>query len=238
MANFEQLRKIVLEDAEKEKEKKAFWIQHGYCTTWAEENRKESDEGLKACSTPLRWGKYQAGEISREQAVELATRREWNRIGKATTKKLEQLDRAANTPIPRRVEIIVEWVRSQTWGYNPHAYIMAGGEEYTGTASGCGYDKESAAVSSALNQIPGVLHALYALKDQALSGGISDFSCSACTGRDNRNCCGYGAGYGAIPSFEGGVGMPSILAVLGNCGYEVRFHHGKRESAYILEMEG
>lgn len=52
-------------------------------------------------------------------------------------------------------EISVEWNRSRIWGMNPTVTArIRSGETYeitTGHASGCGYDKLSAAVASALN---------------------------------------------------------------------------------------
>lgn len=62
----------------------------------------------------------------------------------------------ASQPHPERIEIKIEWVKSKTWGMNPHAEAWvktAGGhyEKYTATASGCGYDKLSSVVASIMN---------------------------------------------------------------------------------------
>ena len=52
------------------------------------------------------------------------------------------------------VKISINWKKSRAWGYNPHADVcvcykdMASRTE--GSASGCGYDKKSAAVGEAL----------------------------------------------------------------------------------------
>lgn len=59
-------------------------------------------------------------------------------------------------PHPERIEIKIEWVKSRTWGANPHAEAWvktAGGhyEKYTATASGCGYDKLSTVVACIMN---------------------------------------------------------------------------------------
>lgn len=53
-------------------------------------------------------------------------------------------------------KITVEWKKSRTWGNCPRVSVRVwskSGEYYEGTgyASGCGYDKESAAINSALN---------------------------------------------------------------------------------------
>lgn len=61
--------------------------------------------------------------------------------------------------------ISVEWKKSNTWGYNPTAevciYSENGYEFLTGKASGCGYDKESAAIASALNQSNAIIKMLF-----------------------------------------------------------------------------
>jgi hypothetical protein len=49
----------------------------------------------------------------------------------------------------------VEWVKNRTWGNNPRADVSiystdGNAERATGRASGCGYDKRSAAVDAAL----------------------------------------------------------------------------------------
>lgn len=51
--------------------------------------------------------------------------------------------------------INVDWHRSRMWGSNPRAEVWANlagirGDYTNGTVSGCGYDKESAAVDLAL----------------------------------------------------------------------------------------
>lgn len=60
-----------------------------------------------------------------------------------------------------KIEISVSWKKSYMWGYNPHAEVRiftktSSGETYydyiDSTASGCGYDKLSSAIATALNQ--------------------------------------------------------------------------------------
>lgn len=55
--------------------------------------------------------------------------------------------------------INVDWHRSRMWGSNPRAEVWANlagirGDYTNGTVSGCGYDKESAAVDLALKDNP------------------------------------------------------------------------------------
>lgn len=120
------------------------------------------------------------------------------------------------------LEITVEWSRSQTWGYNPHVearaqYANIGTLYNTGSASGCGYDKESAAVASAINDImkPFILKHFNTLKDPAVYG-----------------VCGNNL------DFEGGVGMSCFLKAFEACGYEVHESHGKTFDSYIIVKKG
>ena len=48
------------------------------------------------------------------------------------------------------IEIV--WKKKPTWGLNPHATVTLDGVTSTGRASGCGYDKASAAVVAALSK--------------------------------------------------------------------------------------
>ena len=72
---FEELKKEYLQDREQRKEKDAFYIIHGFCESWSEEHKTESDNGLKRYSTERRWEQYQNGEIDRETACKYAITR-------------------------------------------------------------------------------------------------------------------------------------------------------------------
>ena len=120
------------------------------------------------------------------------------------------------------LKINIEWSRSKTWGYNPHAqawaqYANIGTLYNTGSASGCGYDKESAAVASAINDImkPFILKNFSTLKDPAIYGVCSNHL-----------------------EFEGGVGMSSFLKAFRACGYDVHESHGKTFDSYIIVKKG
>lgn len=214
-----------------------FYIHHGYMASWADEYKKESDEGIKKNSTDYRWKQYQSGKISREKAVEYAVVKALKKLEKELWTDLERLETIENARIPRYVSIKTEWVNSRTWGANPHTTVYVQGEgAFEGRASGCGYDKESAAFASAAKGSFALKKILCDLKEVALKEGRSDKSKTACTGIDNREVCGYGAGYEPIPYFEGGVGMNSIIAIFRKYGYNVVESHGKRYDSYELEL--
>lgn len=237
MAEFTEIKKIVTEDSDSRKESTAFYISNGYRPTWSEENRGDSDRGLKEYSTSHRWEQYTRGEITREKAVELATKRALKKIEKDTAAELAKLDRVAQAANLNFISISVDWVRSRTWGYNPHVEIHTNTGYYTGTASGCGYDKESVAIAEALNQCDSVLKALYTLKEKGLRAGKSDKSKTSSCGRSNGEICGCGAGYGAIPYFEGGVGASCFWSIFEKCGYKTSGHHSKHSDFYSVEKE-
>lgn len=215
-----------------------FYIHHGYMASWADGYKKESDEGIRNYSTDYRWKQYQSGKISREKAVEYAVVRTLKKLEKELWTDLERLEAIENAKIPSFISIKTEWVRSRTWGSNPHTEVYVQGVGYyDGSASGCGYDKESAAFASAAKGSFALKKILCELKEAALKEGKSDKSKTACTGIDNREVCGYGAGYEPIPVFEGGVGMNSIISIFRRYGYNVAESHGKRYDSYELELK-
>ena len=65
---------------------------------------------------------------------------------------LEQraFDFAHNTRKHGKARLVVEWRRSREWGLNPAVMY---GRDKIGFASGCGYCKESAALSAALQYL-------------------------------------------------------------------------------------
>lgn len=237
MRKFVLLEKRVLAESEKKTADTIFYIENGYFPTWAEEHRTDPDRGLKANSTETRWNQYKAGTISREKAVEFATKRAKKKIEKETTAKLARLDRAANAPDLDYISVSVDWIRSRTWGHNPRVEVRTNTGTYCGTASGCGYDKESAAIAEAFNKCDSILKALYQLKEDGLRAGKTDTSGTACTGVDNRYICGYGSGYSVLPYFESGVGASCFWAILKDCGYKTSEHHTKHSDFYSIEKE-
>lgn len=116
-----------------------------------------------------------------------------------------------NKPLPIYIKLEVEWKRSTMWGYNPSVDMRwkdANGEwhymEKAGCASGCGYDKHSAAVASALNKH--FKNLLYSIRNKRTT---------------NKP---YGISYyeGSFPSFEGGVGMECYPKIFQWLGFEMR----------------
>lgn len=236
---FEELKKEYLQDRETQRQRNEFFIIHGFCEDWRQEEQNENDDGLKRYSTERRWEQYQNGEIDRAKACEFAIKRMNKKIEKEIEKKLALLEAVANAPEVDYITVNVKYRRSSTWGYNPAVEVITSGESdiFRGYASGCGYDKESTAVADAFNKSLGILKVLYTLKEKALEAGESDKSKTACTGHNNKNCVGYGAGYSVIPYFEGGVGVSCFWDILKKAGFDISCNYGKHENFYRLNRE-
>lgn len=245
---FENLRKAIEAETAAKLEDRRFYIENGYFPTWAEEHRHNADQGLKEWSTAKKWEAYQAGSLSREKAVEIAVKRGAADLMKSQAVKLEKLETAAAARDLVEIVVNVEWKRNRTWGNNPTAEVIVVGEgRYYGSASGCGYDKQSAAVAEALNQSPAVLKALYTLKENGLNNppaegrALNPFAAEPLREApiSSDSICGYGAGYDILPYFEGGVGVSCFWSILEKCGFAVKgVASGRMFDAWTVEKKG
>lgn len=227
--SFPRLRAELVTDAQRRKDEAAERISKGYLERWNPANRPAStDDGIRYYSTATRWEQYQRGEITREKAVELATKRAYKQIEQDTAGQLAKLDTVAAARLPSTLSVCVTWARSRTWGTNPTATVYGDTKRTEGHASGCGYDKESAAIADAMNQQPEALRVLYDMAEKALADGQRPDSKTACTGYCWHSLLGYGSGYSVLPYFEGGCGSNTIWAILQNGGYTVRHTHSAK----------
>lgn len=115
-----------------------------------------------------------------------------------------------------KIVISIEWKKSRTWGNNPHCEVKVfynnnQVETFTGSASGCGYDKRSAATAEALNKCELLKALLYKAENKRLKNH------SEVTRRD---FIGYGSGYSSLPVFEGGIGFRSHETILNNLNFK------------------
>ena len=178
----------------------------------------DKDAGIRKYSTDTRWNQYTAGAITRKAAIGYATARATKEYQKDTDKNIEFLHRIENGGTLEEISIVVEWYKSCVWGYNPTAtatikWIDNNGNyqyiRYTGHASGCGYDKGSAAVADALNQSVAVRAMLCKYANRRYTREVKTGGAAIC----------YGCGYAAIPYFEGGVGVGCFRKAFELCGY-------------------
>lgn len=231
---FEKMMALYLEDIETQKANTAFYIQNGYLNKWADANKVFSDDGIRRYSTETRWNQYTEGKITRDKAVEFAVKRYNKAADKKAAETIKRVERIGAAPDLDYITLRVEWRGNSQYGKHPHAYAHTNNESTTGFAGGWGYDKESAAVADAFNKNKSIMKVLYTLKETALLNGLSDESETACTGRNNTACIGYGAGYTVIPYFEGGVGVECFWKILKAAGFTVRTNYGKHENNYNI----
>lgn len=155
--------------------------------------------------TDLRIRQLKNGEITREKAVEIASKKVIKEYEKKLTKTLEKINAIAEAENFKGCTITVEWSRG-SMGANQAKATLSGCGYIEGTKTGgCGYDKESTACAEVLNQCLPLMKALYLYRNKHTEGS-------------NRNVFGYGAGYGFLPYFEGGVGVSTYHNILEKIG--------------------
>lgn len=136
---------------------------------------------------------------------------------KNTAGRLAKVEAAENAHEIQTGHVEVEFIRSRTWGYNPHAAAYGATRRTEGSASGCGYDKESTAIASALNDNPDFMRILY---DHAEKGLAFPYSVNVWAG---------------VPYFDGGCGVSCFRNVFDACGYTwEQVVNGRNVTAYQI----
>lgn len=194
----------------------------------------DSDSTLERYSTSTRWIQYKNGEISREKCLDYAIKRIEKKYANDLEKHINRLETIANAAEIKSISVSVVWHKSRTWGYNPAVEIRLETKEgykfSTGTASGCGYDKRSAAVGSALNEMPEAVKLLCDIKEAKIPEMPETNNSS------NAPYIAYGAGYGAIPYYEGGVGYSCFDKIFEIAGFKrICFNETKTTDYYYYE---
>ena len=195
-----------------------------YCKNMLDAIEKR-EEILKRESTPTRWNQYQKKMITYPELIEYTSERIKRKYRKMLQSELELLKQIEEAEIPNEITIHIDWIKNMYWGSNPHATITDDKRRYFGTASGCGYDKRSAAIAEALNQSCSILKILCNKKEHELQIGKTGM---------NGKLIGYGSGYSAIPNFEGGVGIESFRRIFENCNYNWNDYSGEKYDMYII----
>lgn len=126
--------------------------------------------------------------------------------------------------------INVDWHRSRMWGSNPRAEVWANlagirGDYTTGTVSGCGYDKESAAVDLALKDNP-LMQTLMMWPKLNVNTGYS----GQVTRVVNKLDYGYELCFG-------GMGMSEFLDFMRGNGFAVEEMHGDMFDGYTFRRD-
>jgi hypothetical protein len=127
-----------------------------------------------------------------EKAARVIERRK----AKAAAKTQARIEAEKNQKPVKSITITIEWVKSRTWGSNPHAeadisYMDGTHAHKTGyTCSGCGYDKESTVIADIFNGH--MKYKLWALTPDQLERGIAPYGIN----RNENSYRGYSGGIG------------------------------------------
>lgn len=131
----------------------------------------------------------------------------------------------------KSIDIRVEWKRSQMWGHNPTAEVFVSGDDFcrkgVGTASGCGYDKLSAAVANAfeyLDEFTRELAINYIKWDKKEKKNPESYESKKPYG------CYFG-GYDNLPHLEGGVGYDCFDRIFLLMGFK-RVNYDRTAKSY------
>lgn len=145
-----------------------------------------------------------SGDKLPEKIIEKITNKRKREIDRKIEKCFARVHEVEEVETPAAVSVVVEWHKSRTWGENPRARVAAERVATYGSASGCGYDKESAAIANAFNQNPEILKILY---DHAEAGETFPYGVDVWAG---------------LPSFAGGCGVSCFYSIFETCGYTFR----------------
>jgi hypothetical protein len=163
--------------------------------------------------TKLRRSQLENGKLLLSDAKFLMISKAVKNYKKELGGKMKFIDDVANAPDLKDVTLSIEWKKSYVWGNNPTCEAKMNtlsSYEYfsSGSIGGCGYDKESTAVSKVLNQSKSVLKELYKIKNKPCN-----------VKKKNHDVFGYGSGYNILPCLEGGVGVNCYYHIFEKCGF-------------------
>lgn len=195
-----------------------------YCKNMLEAIEKR-ESVLQRESTPTRWKQYQEKRITYPELVEYTSQRIRRKYEKMLQSDLETIAICEKVEMPEIISILVKWKKSSVWVYNPYATVKIGSATFKGSASGCGYDKLSTSIANAFNKSYRIQKILFEIKEKALQEGETG---------NNHNIIGYGAGYGAMPEFEGGVGMSCFINILQKAGYRYNITYTDSIDSYFF----
>lgn len=230
---FEQLKKAVTKYYNGIAQEQKELVKNGYLKKWAEEHHTKNDNFITKNLTPAALQKFVNGKITRAEAVERATQKALADVEKRKQKALKRIGIVECAKDLTSVNISVEWTKSRVWGANPTATVLVlGCGTYEGTASGCGYDKQSTAISEAFNKSNELLKLLYTAEEKRLKARKK---------QSRREFIGYGSGVDScpLPYFEGGCGVSVYYKIFDACGFKFEnVASGKMFEAYTIRKRG
>lgn len=181
-----------------------YWYYRDYITPATLEAMKQAEPSEKAPADLLQ--KMTARKAKEEQ--------------KKSKNRYETIKAAEEANDVHIFNISVEWKKSKTWGANPHATITGDQVRTFGRASGCGYDKLSAAIAQAMNENPEIMRVLclYAETGAAFPYSVHTFA--------------------GVPFVDGTCGVEFFPDVFDACGYSFRcVGSGDMFDCYTIEKK-
>lgn len=179
-----------------------------------EEQKKETMENLKNehgytlnyYLTDLRKNQLADGVITRDKAVEIASKKVEKEYNKKLEKTIDKVNEIANAEKFDGCTITIDWRKGSMGANQAKAELRGCGYIEGSRTGGCGYDKESTAMADVLNECYPLMKLLYKYRAEHLDG-------------TNHNTFGYGSGYNKVlPYFEGGVGVSSFYRIFETIG--------------------
>ena len=189
----------------------------GYCKTLKDINKFFNNKVKETKKAQKVWisNRLIDNPTDRERAAAI------REIEKDRARYIAKLNAANESEKLKFIKISVNWKKSQTWGYNPTAETWTTGSYYsTGKASGCGYDKESAAIGQALRHSPSLTRFL--IENRAKIGNAYGLSF-----------------YAGLPQLEiSGKGVNELLSIFRKLkGWDIHEKHGKMFDGYTIEKK-
>ena len=204
------------------------------------EDMKKDYGVFRNYATKTIFKKFQAGEITEKEAKKKTIEHTKKEALKSLNKDLNKILAVEEAKSVYSVDIYIDWKKSQTWGWCPRAYIQVYSldnnknhdyEQLEGYASGCGYDKLSTSIASALNGSNAVLKLLYEAEEKRLR------NIKKGNNQTRRDFIGYGSGYGVMPYFEGGVGFESQYTIFKKLGYNIKITRDSQGDMIAASIE-
>lgn len=171
---------------------------------------------LNFYTTNLRQEQYKEGKISIDKFKACAKTKMLKETKKQLDKELKELEKVENNhKIFDNLYIQIS-SKKTNMGYQFKATLSDGFETIEGNyTGGWGYDKLSSAISEVLNEYLPLKELLYNYKEKYLFE-------NKLLQANNHEIFGYGAGYGILPYFEGGVGVSSYYKIFNSIGLEFK----------------
>ena len=189
--------------------------------TTLENLKNEQGYTLNYYLTDLRKNQLADRIITRDKAVEIASKKVEKEYNKQLEKTIDKINTIANAEEFNGCTITIDW-RKGSMGANQAKATLTGCGYIEGSRTGgCGYDKESTAMADVLNECYPLMKLLYKYRAEHLDG-------------TNHSVFGYGSGYNKVlPYFEGGVGVSSFYKIFETIGCALKHvAYGKAFDVY------